>query len=349
MTERSDPPPDVEGQDSDYDGAWKEALRLHLRDFLEKCFPALENLIDWACEPEWLDKEIGQIIGQAGQRNREVDLLFKVRLKSGREQWIFCHLEIQTGYEADFEVRVDLYNAGLKWLFRRDVLTLVILADLRPNWRPSGRVFELAEFESRIRFPICKVIDRLDSDWIDDESLPVQVARAQIAALRTAGDPEARFRVKTQLVRNLYRAGYNADDLRELFRLIDWMMHLRLDLRRRFNAELTEFEKEQQMPYVTSIERDAEARGLEQGLEQGREQGLERGLEQGRRQGREQGSVTLLLRQLARKCGSLPVEIDAAVRRLSLEQSQSLGEALLDFKGLDDVRDWLNSNEAASD
>lgn len=88
------------------------------------------------------------------------------------------------------------------------------------------------------------------------------------------------------------------------------------------------------MPYVTSTERNAEARGLEQGLERGR------------LQGREQGSITLLLRLLTRRCGALPEELDQEVRQLSLEQSQCLGEALLDFEGLDDVRAWLKSNIA---
>ena len=32
---------DIFPQDSDYDGAWKEALRLHLTDFLASFFPAL--------------------------------------------------------------------------------------------------------------------------------------------------------------------------------------------------------------------------------------------------------------------------------------------------------------------
>lgn len=332
-------------QDSDFDGAWKEALRSHLPDFLETCFPALSVMIDWNGEPEWLDKEISQIIGQAGHRNREVDVLFKVRLTNGREQWILCHLEIQTSYEANFSARIDLYNAGLKWLFRQDVLTLVLLADLRPEWRPTEHHFELAGFESRMRFPICKVLDRLNDDWADNTSLPVQVARAQIAALRTAGDPEGRFHAKTQLVRNLYSAGYNADDLRELFRLIDWMMHLRFDLSQRFDSELTAFEKELQMPYVTSIERNAEQRGLEQGLEQGLEKGLEQGLEFGRKEGREQGSTTLLLKQLTRLVGELPTDVREQVQQLSLDQSQVLGEALLDFETLSDLQKWLATED----
>ena len=57
---------------------------------------------------------------------------------------------------------------------------------------------------------------------------------AQIAALRTAGDPEGRFRAKRRLVHSLYHAGYNGEQLRELFRLIDWMIHLRSDWEARF-------------------------------------------------------------------------------------------------------------------
>lgn len=320
---------DDDRQDSDYDGAWKEALRLFLRRFIEKFFPRLAVLINWLIEPEWLDKEISQIIGQPGNRNREVDVLFRVYLIDGNEQWVLCHLEIQTSYEVDFAVRVDQYNSGLKWLFRREVLTLVILADLRPDWRPSEYQFELAGFESRLRFPICKVLDHMDNDWAEDTSLPVQVVRAQIAALRTAGDPEARFYAKTQLVRNLYKAGYNADELRAIFRLIDWMMHLRRDLGRRFVSELTAFEKENRMPFVTSVERFAQ----ELAEERGRERGLE--------QGREQGSVTLILRQLTRRCGSLPTGVEQQIRKLALPKSQSLGEALLDFQSLADLQAWL--------
>ncbi|MFO7907350.1 MAG: hypothetical protein R6U98_32175 [Pirellulaceae bacterium] len=103
--------------------------------------------------------------------------------------------------------------------------------------------------------PICKLIDKLADEWREDDSLPVQVARARIEALRTAGDPEGRFRAKWQLVRSLYDAGYNAEEVRELFRLIDWMMHLRADLEQRFRVDLAAFEEQREMPYVTSIER----------------------------------------------------------------------------------------------
>jgi hypothetical protein len=206
----------VSEQDSDYDGAWKEVLRQHLREILEKYLPAIAAEIDWRHSPQWSDKELGRILRQRRRRPKSVDMLVKVRLLNGAEQWILLHLEIQSRREAGFEFRIFRYNSGLVWVYGQRVVTVVILADLDETWRPHEEVFRLGDFESRLRFPVCKLIDKLDRDWRDDHSLPVQVARAQIAALRTAGDPAGRYRAKWQLVRNLYELGYNAEDVREI-------------------------------------------------------------------------------------------------------------------------------------
>ncbi len=100
-------------QDSDYDGAWKEALRTHLRELLKKYFPAVYAAIDWSVEPKWCDKELSQVMGRAKRRNRPVDVLVQVRLLSGAEQWVLLHAEVQSSPEAGFERRVARYHSGL--------------------------------------------------------------------------------------------------------------------------------------------------------------------------------------------------------------------------------------------
>ena len=65
--------------------------------------------------------------------------------------------------------------------------------------------------------------------------------------------------------------GYNAEDVRELFRIIDWMMHLREDLTERFKQEFDQLEESLQMPYVTSVERLAKAEGIAEGKAEGKE------------------------------------------------------------------------------
>jgi hypothetical protein len=303
--------------DSDYDGAWKEALRDHLPQFIATYFPPMHAAIDWSVPLEWLDKEVSQVLGQPHRRNREVDVLVKVRLRSGGAQWVLVHLEIQTSYEEGFELRLSRYNSGLFWVFGERVVTLAVLADLCESWLPQEDVFQVADFESRLKFPVCKLIARLEADWRDDASLPVQLARAQVEALRTAGDAEGRYRAKWRLVRGLYESGYNADQIRTLFRLIDWMMHLRSDLSERFEQELTALEENLQMPYVTSVERIAEARG----------------------------TANVLLKQLRKLCGPLPEGVEDRVRKLSLERLEALGEAVLDLHSLRDLEAWLDSHE----
>ncbi|MEM6434162.1 MAG: DUF4351 domain-containing protein [Cyanobacteria bacterium P01_D01_bin.115] len=60
-------------------------------------------------------------------------------------------------------------------------------------------------------------------------------------------------------------------------------------------------------------------------------------------QGREEGERSLILRQLSRQVGSLPDGVRAQLDQLSVEALAELGEALLDFAGLDDLQDWLQA------
>lgn len=72
-------------------------------------------------------------------------------------------------------------------------------------------------------------------------------------------------------------------------------------------------------------------------LREGRAEGLEQGLIQGRTvEGRE-----LVLKLLTRKLGSLSPEVTTKVSALSLEELESLGEALLDFTSVSDLDSWL--------
>lgn len=72
--------------DSDYDGAWKEALRRYLAEFMAKYFPSEYAAIDWSYEPEWCDKELSQVVSQAGRRNSELDLLVMMHLRPDLEE-----------------------------------------------------------------------------------------------------------------------------------------------------------------------------------------------------------------------------------------------------------------------
>ncbi len=59
------------------------------------------------------------------------------------------------------------------------------------------------------------------------------------------------------------------------------------------------------------------------------------------RRGEQKGELTVLTRQLTRRCGTLSPSLLARVQALSLEQLEELGDALLDFSGVTDLETWL--------
>jgi hypothetical protein len=95
------------------------------------------------------------------------------------------------------------------------------------------------------------------------------VVLAQLKALATRDSPAERWRWKLRLVKGLYDRGLSADQVRQLFRLIDWMVQLPDELQQRFRDEIHRFEEGRRMPYVTSIERLAREEGRQEGLLEG--------------------------------------------------------------------------------
>jgi len=72
-----------------------------------------------------------------------------------------------------------------------------------------------------------------------------------------------------------------------------------------------------------------------------RESGKAQGREEGREEGRREEAVSLILRLLNRRLGEISSTLSQQIRELSLEQLETLGEALLDFTSLTDLTTWL--------
>lgn len=117
----------------------------------------------------------------------------------------------------------------------------------------------------------------LGRDQLLDEAWTVnRLVLRRLATMQTAQDPEDRCRWKLRLLRPLYQRGLSAEEVRKLFRVLDWMVQLPADIQLEFRQQLEQFEQEQRMPYITSIEQMAIEKGREEGLLVGKVQMLQR-------------------------------------------------------------------------
>ncbi len=81
----------------------------------------------------------------------------------------------------------------------------------------------------------------------------------------------------------------------------------------------------------------------QRGISIGQQQGISIGQRQGISIGERKQARSIVLRQLSRKVGILPDSIRSQVEQLSLEQSEALGDVLLDFVVLEDLVEWLET------
>jgi len=255
---------------ADFDSPWKDALEGYFEAFMLFFFPHIHAEIDWSKGYVFLDKEFQEIVRDAATGRRYVDKLVKVFLLDGKETWLLIHIEVQGAPERLFPKRLFLYNNRITDAYDVEVVSLAILTDDNPAWRPDHYHTGRWGCEHIFRFPAVKLID-LGRDWSALEQNLNPFSFVVMAHLKTqeVKDGEERERWKMHLVRLLYKRGYERKDILELFRFIDWLLVLPAGLEKRFHEECFALEEERHMRYVTSIERFAKEEGEKKGIQIG--------------------------------------------------------------------------------
>lgn len=87
---------------------------------------------------------------------------------------------------------------------------------------------------------------------------------AQIKAKRLKGNEGELFAFKVGLTRSLYERGYSVEKIRELFKLIDWMLWLPSEFDEKLRRAVDEAQGDKIMPYITTFERLSYNEGFEE-------------------------------------------------------------------------------------
>ena len=258
------------------EGWWKEALSKYLPRFFEFYFPEVFEDVDWRRKPRFLDKEL-QAIAPARSDNprggrRVVDTLLDLRRQTGERSLVLVHIEVQAQKVSDFEKRMLLYHTRLFERHDKEVCSLAILADKSRTWRPESYEHGLWGTNLSFRFPVCKLLDFRDRlvDLEASDNPFALLTAATLHAQATKENSQEREAAKWRMARGLYRVGLSKQEIRDFFKLIDWVLRLTPKQESLFWKRLEKLEKENKMPYITSVERI----GIEKGLKKGRREAL---------------------------------------------------------------------------
>jgi predicted transposase YdaD len=299
---------------ADYDSPWKEALARYLPDAFALFFPEVYAQIAWERGYVLLDKELQQVTRDANLGRRLADTLVQVWRQDGSDAWVLVHIEVQGQPEPDFARRMFVYYYRIFDRYKRPIMSVAILGDEQPDWRPARFGQDLWGCTLELRYPVVKLLDLRDrDDELAANGNPFAVVvRAYLAAQATNSSMGARRRAKLGLIRGLYERGYERAQILELFRLIDWLLALPGEQEEALWREIVRIEEERRMPYITSVERI--------GLREGRLQGLQEGELRGQR--------AMLRRLLQARFGTVPEALGQQIDDADQERLDQLADRI---------------------
>jgi hypothetical protein len=301
---------------SDFDGAWKYALEQYFAPFLALFFPEAHAAINWSQPVAFRDTELQQIAPEDQAGKQRVDKLVQVRRLDGEPAWVFVHVEVQSQRDPDFASRMFRYHARLFDRDRIPVVSLAVLGDEEPGWRPAAFGYTLWGCELALRFPTVKLLD-LEPAALELTKNPFAILTLlHRDAQETRGNPAERLRRRASRYRALLRQAYSASDIRILLRLMEHVLRLGSDLAEEARATIRQVELEEtgMDALLTSFEELARAEAQRE----------------------------MVVRQLNRKVGALSEELQARVATLAPETLLALSDALLDFMTQSDLITWLD-------
>ena len=141
------------------------------------------------------------------------------------------------------------YNVRAYDLHRRPVMSLAVLADSDPRWRPDSFGYQVAHSETGIRCSVVKLLDfRERQAELEASSNPFGLAvLAHLKTQETKGDAENRLAWKLRLARMLFHRRWTRLEVEELFQFFDWVLTLPEAEENRFDTDYTEMENEATM------------------------------------------------------------------------------------------------------
>jgi len=283
-----------------FDEAWKKIIKRFFPQLLRFFVPDFYEDVDFSKGITFLDKEMEQLSLKSVKGAKYVDKLVKVYLKNGEEQWILVHIEVQGYPEKDFSLRMFRYFYKIFENHGRRIVSIAILTGSERVTEEEGR-YELKAYGSGVEFLYLSFkLMGYKKDKLAQDPNPIALVVLASQEKERAKRKGEKFDAKRYLVRKLYERGYKREEVKALFKFIDWVLQLSDEEESLIWEEIKELEEVKKMPYVTSVERIGRREGLQQGLQRGL-------LEDGRE---------MILEALDERFGEAPFFVSEAVNRI---------------------------------
>ena len=267
------------------DTLWKGIIEDLFEDFCAYFFPEwAAEVADFSKPMEFLDKELEAIAPEASSQKRYADKLIKVFTKTGDEQWILIHIEVQGYQDEHFAQRMFTYFYRILDRHQQKIMALAILTDNNPDFHPQKYTYKYENTTHTYTFPSFKILQKTE-EMLDVAGNPFSLIMltAKKALNQANLTDKAQFIWKRSLIEALKEANYSREKIHTILDFIRFYVRFdKEENHQTLNKNIqTIFKQRQNMGIQEAILQEVREQGLSQGIEQGLSQGIEQGISQG--------------------------------------------------------------------
>ena len=200
------------------DTLWKGILESLFPDFLKYFFKDADVLFDMEKGFQFLDKELEQLFpAEEIKAPRFVDKLVKVFTKSGREEWILVHIEVQGYHDKNFSERMFTYFYRILDKYEKRVTSIAVYTDANKNFHPKMFTYEYLGTRITFQFNTFKVIDQDEKSLAEnDNPFAIVILTVLLALKRKNLDDEDLYNLKYAIAKNLLERKIHKNKVDEL-------------------------------------------------------------------------------------------------------------------------------------
>ena len=174
---------------------------------------------------------------------------------------------VQGAPETDFAERMFIYYYRIRDRYQKPVISLAVLTDTQPSFRPSHYSDTLAGCSIRFEFATVKLLDWQDkTDQLLQHDNPFGLLIAAQLTAKLIKDGKNRVDNLIGYYRLAAQKKLPREHITQLVVFLEWIVALPEDLTPYYNEQLEHLEGDNKMTYISIIERQ----GIEQGIGQGR-------------------------------------------------------------------------------
>jgi len=205
-----------------HDGIWKRIIKQMFPEFITYFMPEIYHKIDFAKEPEFLDKELdamNQAI--AGAKGRRIaDALIKVHYKGGKAKILILHIEVQISREPEFEYRMFLMYCRIVAQYMLPIEPIAIFPTRAYKHPPNTYTSKGDCHRVEYTYKTYTVREEREAEILQSENPFALAELAYIRANKSTYESVIRTKFLKELLKLLLEKNYSTDYIYCLFLFI---------------------------------------------------------------------------------------------------------------------------------